>query len=146
MALAATAPLPAQVINTCWPEIAVEWFDVPAEERVIAFPTAMYDPPCVAIYEGQTVTWGGNFGNHPLQGGYYKGGGPQKGNPIPTVLTGTIPVTVTFPDAGAWGYYCIAHQPPMAGAVFVYPFAFVDGFESGDTCAWSAVSEPETCP
>lgn len=138
------APAAAQVINTCRFEDAVRWIDTPAELRVIHFPTAAYQPPCVAIEAGQTVTWSGNFGSHPLKGGLHKDGPPQPGNPIPTVLSGTTPVTVAFPVADAWGYYCIAHQPPMAGAVFVALFA--DGFESGDPCDWSVVSDLGTCP
>lgn len=143
LALAATAPAAAQVINTCRFEDAVNWLGRTPEERVITFPTAAYNPPCVLIEAGETVTWSGNFQHHPLAGGYYKDGGPQEGNPIPTVTSGTTPVVVEFPEAGAWGYYCIAHQPPMAGAVFVALFA--DGFESGDPCDWSAVSDP-FCP
>lgn len=122
----------------------MRWIDTPAEQRVIHFPTSAYNPPCVLIEAGQTVTWDGNFGMHPLEGGLFKGGPPQPGNPIPTVAAGTTPVEVTFPDAGAWGFFCTAHQPPMSGAVYVALFA--DGFESGDACDWSAVSDPPTCP
>lgn len=122
----------------------MRWIDTPAEQRVIHFPTAAYQPPCVAIEAGQTVTWSGNFGSHPLKGGLHKDGPPQPGNPIPTVMSGTTPVTVEFPVADAWGYYCIAHQPPMAGAVFVALLA--DGFESGDLCGWSNSTETEPCP
>lgn len=132
------------MINICRFEDAVRWIDVPAEERVIVFPTAAYQPPCVAIEAGQTVTWSGNFSSHPLKGGLHKGGPPQPGNPIPTVLSGSTPVEVTFPEAGAWGYFCIAHEPPMSGAVFVALFA--DGFETGDACDWSAFTEPQNCP
>lgn len=132
------------MINICRFEDAVRWIDVPADQRVIVFPTAAYQPPCVAIEVGQTVTWSGNFGNHPLEGGLIKGLPPQPDNPIPTVGSGSTPVEVTFPDAGSWGYFCSFHEPPMSGAVYVALFA--DGFESGDACDWSEFTEPQTCP
>lgn len=142
-AAAVAAPLPAQVINTCLPEDAVEWFDLPAEKRVITVVNHnAYSPPCVAIETGQTVTFQMNFAQHPLEGGLHKDGDPQKGNPIPTVTSGSDPVVVEFPEAGAWGFFCTFHQPPMAGAVFVVERPFSDGFESGDLCAWSVSTEP----
>lgn len=127
----------AQDVNGCTLGATVNWLDVPPGERVIVFPNANYQPPCVRIRAGQTVTWDGDFSSHPLRGGLRKGGGPQPGNPIPDVSSGSTPVEVTFPDPGAWGFYCAFHEPPMAGAVFVVLFA--DGFESADLSAWSLV-------
>jgi plastocyanin len=127
----------AQVINACTLADAVDWFDAAPGERVVVFPSPSYVPRCARINAGQTVTWDGNFSSHPLRGGYYKGGGPQPGNPIPDVSSGSTPVEVAFPDAGAWGFYCQVHEPPMSGAIYVALFA--DGFESADLSAWSLV-------
>lgn len=123
-------------VNGCRLEDAVRWFDVAPATRVIAFPTAFYNPPCVAIEEGQSVRWAGNFGSHPLRPGFRKDGGPQPGNPIPSVSSGSTPVDVSFAESNGWAYFCQAHEPPMAGAVYVAFFA--DGFESEDTADWSS--------
>src|SRR5690606_40990450 len=62
-------------------------------ERVITVGGAnAYLPRCVAITEGQSVTFQMNFAVHPLEGGLHKGGEPQPGNPIPTVTSGSAPV------------------------------------------------------
>lgn len=142
---AGAAAAGAQTINTCTRADAVPWFETPEGERVITVGAAnAYLPRCVVITEGQSVTFQMNFSVHPLEGGLHKGGDPQPGNPIPTVTSGSAPVAVVFPEAGAWGFFCSFHQPPMAGAVCVVAPPFADGFETGDACAWSATSEP-TC-
>ncbi len=77
-----------------------------------------YDPPCLRIRLGQTVTFfGGHFDSHPIQ----QGCGPA------AVITSTQDGntrTFTFAQAlGTYGYYCSAHGSAagsgMAGAIEV---------------------------
>jgi len=81
----------------------------------------VYDPPCIRIKVGSSVTWSGNFVAHPLQGG--TASTPDPTSPIKfTIGADAGPVTVTFPNAGAFGYYCTIHGAfGMKGAVFVVP-------------------------
>ena len=139
LATAVPSGLAAQTLNDCTfgdPSV-VDWLDVPPAQRVINFVCCSYTPPCTKIEAGQTVTFSGSFTSHPLRGGVVVAGvpQPQPGNPIPNVDSGSI-FDVTFPEPGAWGYYCDAHFGFMYGAVFVAIFA--DGFESGDLSEWSS--------
>lgn len=68
---------------------------------------------CMKIKAGQTVTWQGDFGTHPL--GTNGGDTP---NPIADVDTSTG--KVTFPNAGTFGFKCEVH-PAMIGAIQVVP-------------------------
>ncbi len=95
--------------------------------RVVSFGGAMgsgstaYDPPCLTVAAGQTVTFAGNFTFHPLTPGESRGlmlGSPN--NPIPTVNSGETPREVTFTAAGTYPYYCLVHATlGMRGVVRV---------------------------
>jgi plastocyanin len=66
---------------------------------------------CVTIKVGQTVTWDPPpSASHPLKA--TEGDSP---NPI------TLATTVTFPNAGTFGYHCGVHLSLMHGAVKVIP-------------------------
>jgi len=138
LAFGLPASMRAQTINFCdlRSPAVTNWLDVAPAQRVIAFQCCEYVPRCSKIDAGQSVTFSGDFGAHPLVPGLVKGGGMQMGNPIPSVSSGNDPVEVTFPEAGAWGFYCDFHEPAMSGAVLVALFA--DGFESADTAEWSS--------
>ncbi len=69
---------------------------------------------CLAIRVGQSVTWSGNFGFHPL-GGY----GGDTPNPI-GFPSGGDAWEVTFPNAGTFGFICDVHVE-MQGAIRVLP-------------------------
>jgi plastocyanin len=99
--------------------------------RTIAFggPLAnKYDPKCLLIGVGQSVTFspstGSSFGGHPLRPGASPS---QPGNetpgpnsPIPSVSSGSSAAVVTFLNAGIYPYYCSAHDTlGMFGAVRV---------------------------
>jgi plastocyanin len=80
-----------------------------------------YAPACLVVAAGQSVTFVGNFSIHPLRAG----DGPDEpmagtpGNPIPATTAGTS-VTVPFPSAGTYPYYCNMHYASgMAGVVHV---------------------------
>lgn len=70
-------------------------------------------PKCVQIKAGQTVTWTGDFGVHPMSA--FNGDAP---NPITNGSGGTA--KITFPSAGTFGFHCLNH-PSMLGAIQVVP-------------------------
>ena len=66
----------------------------------------------VKIAAGQTVTWASST-THPL---IAMGG--DSGTPIPTTAT-TTAASVTFPNAGTFGFWCNVHTSLMEGAIQV---------------------------
>jgi plastocyanin len=67
------------------------------------------------IKAGQTVTWSGDFSDHPFE--------PMPAvpdDPIMDVTSGTT-TSVTFPDAGTFGFDCAMHPSIMHGAIEVVP-------------------------
>ena len=92
-----------------------------AASPTIRFPVGglNYSPACVKVRLGQTLTFSGDFGSHPLD---------QSCGPVRNVVTSHFGNTwsVTFTDAlGLFGYYCNQHGGPdgsgMAGAIEVVP-------------------------
>ena len=65
-----------------------------------------YNPPCLQVPLGATVTFAGDFGNHPLAPSAARG--TQTGNPIAATGLGST-ASFTFPVAGFWAYYCTNH-------------------------------------
>jgi plastocyanin len=109
-------------INDCTEQAALDRTAAGAD-RSVSFPGFAYTPKCMKVRVGQTVTWTGDFGFHPLRGGLVVNGvrTPQAGNPIPATSSGAS-VAVTFNTAGGWGYYCNVHfAGGMRGAIFVVP-------------------------
>lgn len=116
MADAAAAP----PLNGCTLATAMDRTAVGAS-RTISFPGTSYSPKCIKIKLGQTVTWSGAFGSHPLRAGAIENNTPtaQPGNPIPSVDVGNSR-SVTFNAVGEFGYYCDFHWPGgMTGAIYV---------------------------
>lgn len=66
---------------------------------------------CIEILVGQSVTWNGNFGFHPL-----RGAGGTAPNLIPAHESGDGDFTVGFTTPGVYGFVCDAHVE-MRGAV-----------------------------
>jgi plastocyanin len=95
----------------------------------VSFGSYFYNPNCIKIKAGSTVTWtgvagpSGSFSFHPLRS--YQTLGTQP-NPIGLTSSGTSKV-ITFPSAGNYGYRCNVHGTEvegvgsMCGAVFVVP-------------------------
>lgn len=85
--------------------------------RVVVFPSTPapgpYAPRCMTISAGQSVTWTGDFGSHPLA---QSGGDPSQWIE-PTARGSTA--TFAFPVAGVYGFHCTAHATTMQGAVLV---------------------------
>jgi plastocyanin len=80
-----------------------------------------YDPKCLEVHAGEAVTFSGDFVGHPLYPSQKRG--TIEGNPIAGVSTGDSK-SITFPEAGLFGYYCGAHGAAddgsaMAGLVWV---------------------------
>ena len=75
-----------------------------------------HDPArCMHVRIGQTVTWAGDFNEHPL--GPYRGAEPS---PIVAKADSSASHNVTFTTPGTFGYLCGDH-PEMIGAIFVAP-------------------------
>lgn len=88
---------------------------------VITFPGGndRYSPKCVRVRLGQTVTFQGDFGPHPMT----QACGPVTG--LFNASSGSS-LSVTFTEAlGTYGYYCTQHGSQsgtgMAGAIEVVP-------------------------
>ena len=97
----------------------------PAADRTVTFANYAYTPRCLRIVAGQTVTFSGAFGSHPLVGGAVENGVPtaDPSSPIPVTTSGTTQ-DVPLPDAGVFPYFCGIHGGPpleMEGAIFVDP-------------------------
>jgi plastocyanin len=89
-----------------------------AATRVVRFPNGndTYSPKCARVKFGQSVTFSGDFGFHPLT---------QACGPVSGVLSGTgSSTTITFDrGVGLYGFYCANHGFPsgagMSGAIEV---------------------------
>jgi plastocyanin len=83
--------------------------------------TAMltYDPKCLKVSPGSTVSFTGDFLSHPLTPSVR---GTQ-GSPITSTSAGTAK-SFTFPNPGFFAYYCAVHDPSdtgmfMSGVIWV---------------------------
>jgi plastocyanin len=79
---------------------------------------AQYTKNCIKVKVGATVTFAGNFVDHPLE--------PNGGDvPTPIPVQSTEPdgglVTITMTKAGTYGYQCDFHPSSMFGAIQVVP-------------------------
>ena len=80
-----------------------------------------YDPSCLRVDVGTTVTFAGDFAAHPLYPSRARG--TIEGNPIPAVGNGHAQ-DVRFAAPGTFAYYCGVHGAfddgqAMAGVVWV---------------------------
>jgi plastocyanin len=81
-----------------------------------------YDPQCLTVKAGSTVTFNGDFSMHPLNPSKNR---PNADNPITTTDTGASK-SFTFSRAGFYAYYCQFHDPAdtgtlMSGVIWVTP-------------------------
>src|SRR5687768_524481 len=114
------APGPV-TINGCTAAMAVD-LTAPGATRTVVMTDDIFTPKCTKIQVGQSITWSGNFNDHPLAPGILSAAGleMQPGSPIPSVTNG-VSRTVMFPAAGDWAFYCSNHSPGMAGVIYVVP-------------------------
>jgi len=107
-------PPPPPVVNGC-----SSYVDMTANGATINGPSnaapAQFSPNCVHVRAGQSVTWNVELSAHPLGAS-----GGDTPSPITTTVSGNS-VTFAFPNAGAFGYHCLAHPTIMFGAVWVTP-------------------------
>jgi plastocyanin len=92
--------------------------------RTVTFTFYEYNPKCLRIAPGQTVTFSGDFTFHPIRGGQIAGNSEAPDNTSPiTPTSGGNMKDVTFPNDGVFPYYCDSHGVDfdMFGAVFVVP-------------------------
>jgi plastocyanin len=90
----------------------------PGADRTVHFQDFSYDPKCLLVRAGQTVTFAGDFIRHPLT--------PSCG-PELVLDNRDTRTTASFvlENAGFYGYYCLDHGNPqgdvMSGAIEVVP-------------------------
>lgn len=118
------------------------------EHMVFAQPNNTFEPSELTIEEGDTVTWSNNGGFHNVRADddafrCADGCDGKGGNGDPS--SGMWSFSLVFADVGSIPYYCEVHGAPngvsMSGVVEVLEGPiFEDGFESGDTTAWSATA------
>jgi plastocyanin len=83
--------------------------------RTISFACCQYTPKCLKIAAGQSVTFSGSFGSHPLN----QACGPAQ------VIVGASAANASFPFdlPGEYGFYCGVHGTVagggMAGSILV---------------------------
>ena len=87
-------------------------------DRAIHFQDYSYDPQCLMIRSGQTVTFSGDFIRHPLT--------PSCGPELVLEYRDTgATVAFVLESIGLYGYYCLDHGNPqgdvMSGAIEVVP-------------------------
>jgi plastocyanin len=77
-----------------------------------------YAPRCIRIAAGESVTWEGDFTDHPLVGA---GGDVPNPVDLAAISSGTTG-TITFAKAGWYGFECKVHESPSEyGAILVTP-------------------------
>lgn len=72
---------------------------------------------CIAVSVNTTVTWTGDFGFHPLDGGETPTTDPT--SPITVANPADGSTSVTFTAAGVYPYFCTIHGASMQGVVYV---------------------------
>jgi plastocyanin len=87
-------------------------------DRTVHFQDFSYDPKCLMIPSGQTVTFSGDFIRHPLT--------PSCGPELLLAYRDTgANASFALAAVGLYGYYCLDHGNPqgdvMAGAIEVVP-------------------------
>ncbi len=116
------------------------------EHTVLALPNNTFDPAQLTIAPGDTVTWTNNGGFHNVRADddsfrCANGCDDDKGDGSPS--TDAWSFSLVFTEIGAIPYYCEIHGGAggvgMSGVVDVEDAGpiFADGFESGDTSAWT---------
>jgi hypothetical protein len=106
------APAAPLLINGC--DNFVDRTAPTASRNLIWDHTIEHDPTrCLQIRVGQTVTWTGDFNEHPL--GPYGGTHPS---PIAGLSQGNASYQISFDTPGTYGYLCGDH-PEMVGAIHV---------------------------
>ena len=115
------APDGPPAVNGCTPALAVDLTSANADRTITVY-SDYYLPAFTRIQAGQSITWVGDLGEHPLSPGIRVSGDfdEQPGNPIPPATSGSSH-SVTFSTSGEWGFYCPSHPPEMVGMIYVVP-------------------------
>ena len=115
-------PSPLTAINGCDPFSAVDSTGK-SEVRILFGGTEgyTYEPACLAVSVGTTVTFAGDFAAHPLMPGRIDAGEviADDTNPL-TPTAGGLEAKFRMAQTGAFGYFCDRHvADAMVGAIFV---------------------------
>ena len=116
------------------------------EHMIVTQPNNTFEPSELTIVEGDTVTWTNSGGLHNVRADdddfrCASGCDGQGGDGDPSTANWSF--SLVFSDAGLIPYHCEVHGAPggvgMSGVVEVMSTPlFADGFESGNTSAWSS--------
>ncbi|AKF11097.1 cupredoxin domain-containing protein [Sandaracinus amylolyticus] len=113
------------VIHGCSRGVAMDLTDRESVEIRFSDESQAYSPACIAVAEGTTVTFLGDFSAHPLRAGRVIAGTPtpdaEGTTPLPTTThAGGSSASFVMSPAGAYGYYCVPHATiGMVGTIFV---------------------------
>jgi plastocyanin len=103
-------------INGCGPS---DFVAPPSMPATVSFTCCSFSPPCLKVPAGTDVTFAGSFAEHPLEAGDV---GPpattDPNSPIKPTSSGAS-VTFTMATPGTYPFYCMFHDPTMAGAILV---------------------------
>lgn len=100
------------VVQECPPDGYVDRTATSADREITWGFSIQSDPErCMRVRVGQSVTFIGSFGAHPLD---------PEGGDLPSPIAAHTDGRVTFTTAGTFGYVCGFH-PQMKGAVHVVP-------------------------
>lgn len=101
-----TTPPPGPALNGCT-TYSDRTGDAAKREIAWGFSVSSTPEACMRIKVGQTVTWNGDLGSHPLA---------AKGGDSPSPITNAA--TAKFDKAGTYGFVCTLHSS-MQGAIVV---------------------------
>ncbi|MDH5377603.1 MAG: hypothetical protein OEX00_04710 [Gammaproteobacteria bacterium] len=111
---------PEPLLNGCKSSTSV---DLRGTTAVTINATSAWDlsghQACIIVDVGTTVTWEGNFNNHPLVGGETPTTDAASPITLGSPMSGTNPVPITFTSTGDFPYYCSSHPSTMKGVVYV---------------------------
>jgi plastocyanin len=102
-------------------ELAAQIHTDPGDARLIRAPSdekeAPYQPNCMTIKLGQTVTWTGDLTDHPV----IPREDSTQPNPINPNGAGVTSWPITFPCPGDFNFSCRNHRDLMLGTIRVIP-------------------------
>lgn len=138
--------LPLFFLACCSIAVTIPYAARAEEHMVFAQPNNTFEPSDLTIAPGDTVTWTNNGGFHNVRADdddfrCADGCDGEEGDGSPSTDPWTF--SLVFTEVGMIPYYCEIHGAPggsgMSGVVDVVDNSiFTDGFESGDTSAWTA--------
>jgi plastocyanin len=114
-----------------------------ATTHIVTFECCEYVPASFQASVGDTVTWQGNFSEHPLQSTTIPGGAAPFSSSSGTSFSYVIQI------AGTYNYHCTAHEPAMAGSFNAQAVPTTYTWSGGSAGNWGTAANwtpPRTSP